>query len=199
MLQGGTSTGRVLTDNCFVIDSPQALLNCRVAPPFQTQVKLLGVYPLPFWGIQTSATFQSVPGPMITANYVAPNSAIAPSLGRNLSSGANGTAAVPLIQPGTLGARMNQMDFRLSKLFRVWSGRRIQANMDLAHRVQRVGGHRAEQQLRCDLAAAEPDSAGPAAAVQRPVRLLGATGRAARAARPGSSTTEEDDAFASTS
>jgi hypothetical protein len=132
VLQGGTSTGRVLTDNCFVIDSPQALLNCRVAPPFQTQVKLLGVYPLPFWGIQTSATFQSVPGPMITANYVAPNSIIAPSLGRNLSSGANGTAAVPLIQPGTLyGARMNQMDFRLSKLFRFGSGRRIQANMDL--------------------------------------------------------------------
>jgi hypothetical protein len=122
----------VLTDNCFVIDSPQALLNCRVAPPFQTQVKLLGVYPLPFWGIQTSATFQSVPGPQITASWVAPSSAIAPSLGRNLSSSATGTATVPLIAPGTLyGARMNQLDFRLSKLFRVWQGRRIQANMDL--------------------------------------------------------------------
>ncbi len=132
VLQGGTSTGRVLTDNCFVIDSPQALLNCRVAPPFQTQVKLLGVYPLPFWGIQTSATFQSLPGPQITASYVARNAEIVPSLGRNLSSGANGTATVPLIAPGTLyGDRLNQLDFRVSKIFRFWQNRRLQANVDI--------------------------------------------------------------------
>lgn len=131
VVQGGTSTGRVKTDNCFVIDSPQALLNCDVTPPFQTQVKLLGVYPLPFWGIQTSATFQSLPGPQITATYVARNAEILPSLGRNLSSGANGTASVPLIKPGTLyGDRLNQLDFRLSKIFR-FGTRRIQANMDV--------------------------------------------------------------------
>ena len=131
VVQGGTSTGRVKTDNCFVIDSPQALLNCDVTPPFQTQVKLLGVYPLPFWGIQTSATFQSLPGPQITATYVARNAEILPSLGRNLSSGANGTASVPLIKPGTLyGDRLNQLDFRLSKIFR-FGTRRVQANMDL--------------------------------------------------------------------
>ena len=40
-------------------------------PPFQTQVKLLAVYPLPWGGIQTSAAFQSLPGPQIAANYVA--------------------------------------------------------------------------------------------------------------------------------
>lgn len=131
VLQGGTSTGRVKTDNCFVIDSPQALLNCDVTPPFQTQVKLLGVYPLPFWGIQTSATFQSLPGPQILATYVARNSEILPSLGRNLSSGVNGTTPVPLIKPGTVfGNRLNQLDFRLSKIFRSGS-RRVQANLDL--------------------------------------------------------------------
>ena len=63
VLQGGTSTGRVTTNNCFVVDSPQQTLNCDVTPPFQTQVKLLGVYPWPWWGIQTSATIQSLPGP----------------------------------------------------------------------------------------------------------------------------------------
>jgi hypothetical protein len=132
VLQGGTSTGRVKTDNCFVIDSPQNLLNCDIQPPFQTQVKLLGVYPLPFWGIQTSATFQSLPGPQITATYVARNQDIVGSLGRNLSSGVNGTASVPLIKPGTVfGDRLNQLDFRVSKIFRVWDGRRIQANVDV--------------------------------------------------------------------
>ena len=40
--------------------------------------------------------------------------------------------AVPLIAPGTMyGDRLNQVDFRLSKIFRMSGGRRIQANMDL--------------------------------------------------------------------
>jgi hypothetical protein len=131
VLQGGTSTGRVRTESCFVVDSPQALLNCDVRPPFHTQVKLLGVYPLP-WGIQTSATLQSLPGPQITASYTARNADIAPSLGRNLASGANGTATVPLIAPGTMyGSRLNQIDFRVSKLFNVWQRHRVRANVDV--------------------------------------------------------------------
>ena len=88
VVQGGTSTGRTLTDQCFVVDSPQALLNCRIAPPFQTQIKLLGVYPLPWAGIQTSATFQSLPGPADhgeLAYYT--NAEVRASLGRNLSCG----------------------------------------------------------------------------------------------------------------
>jgi hypothetical protein len=132
VLQGGTSTGRTLTDSCFVVDSPQSLLNCRVAPPFHTQVKLLGVYPLPWWGIQTSASFQSLPGPQITASRTYTNAEVRSSLGRDLSSGANGTVTVPLIAPGTMyRERMNQVDFRLSKIFRLPSNRRVQANLDL--------------------------------------------------------------------
>ena len=83
------------------MDSPQALLNCRTAPPFQTQIKLIGVYPLP-WGIQTSATYQGLPGPQITASRTYTNAEVLPSLGRNLAAGANGTVAVPLIAPGTM-------------------------------------------------------------------------------------------------
>src|SRR5688572_2463143 len=37
VLQGGTSTGRTMTENCFVVDSPESLRNCKVTPPFQTQ------------------------------------------------------------------------------------------------------------------------------------------------------------------
>jgi hypothetical protein len=42
---------------------------------------------------------------MITATYTARNAEISPSLGRNLSSGASGTATVELIKPGRCTAR----------------------------------------------------------------------------------------------
>ena len=83
-------------------------------------------------GIQTSATFQSLPGPQITASYTATNAQIAPSLGRNLASGAAGTAMVPLVAPGTMfGDRLNQVDFRVSKTFTLPGSRRVQALVDV--------------------------------------------------------------------
>ena len=70
--------------------------------------------------MQTSASFQSLPGPRITATYVATNAQILPSLNRNLSAGATGTASLELIQPGTLFSdRVNQMDLRLTKNFTI--------------------------------------------------------------------------------
>ena len=39
------STGRTELDACFVIDSPQALIDCNVAQPFRTQYKLLWCRP----------------------------------------------------------------------------------------------------------------------------------------------------------
>ena len=101
---------------------------CDVRPPFQPNVKFLVVYPLPWCGIQTAATFQSLPGPQIAATYSVTNAHIAPSLGRDLSAG---NATVDLIAPGTMyGERLNQVDFRLSKIFRFSRGR-IQGNVDL--------------------------------------------------------------------
>ena len=118
-LSGGLSIGRTETDACFVIDSPQALVDCNVKPPFRTQYKLLGVAPLPWWDIQTSIAFRSIPGPEINANYSATNAEIAPSLERNLSSGANGMAILPIVPLGTMFAdRMNDVGVRFSKVFR---------------------------------------------------------------------------------
>jgi hypothetical protein len=141
LLQGGVSIGRQVTDNCGIVGdvdnpagspastslipgnfsnmpSPTALY-CRIAPPFQGQVKLLGVYPLPWWDVQLSATYQDIPGPQITATYAAPNAVIAPSLRRNLSGNA-ASANVELIEPGTLfGARLHQLDARVTKTFKV--------------------------------------------------------------------------------
>ena len=119
---GGTmSLGQSRTDPAF----------CDIRPPFLTQYKFYGSVPLPY-GLSASATFQSSPGPEITASYTARNSEIAPSLGRNLAAGANGTATIALIPPGTLyGDRLNQVDFRLAKTFKVTRGPRVLAAFDL--------------------------------------------------------------------
>jgi hypothetical protein len=128
-VQGGTSTGRTRTDSCFVIDSPQALYQCAITPPFQTQVKMTAVYSLPWWGLNTSATFQSLPGPEITASYSAPEAAVT-GLGRPLSGGRR-TVTVNLVQPGTLfGDRLNQVDFRLTRSMRV-HGVTVEPQLDL--------------------------------------------------------------------
>jgi hypothetical protein len=124
MISGGLSTGQTVTDNCFVVDSPQ-LQFCRVTLPFrgQTQVKFSGIYPLP-WDLQLSSTFQDIPGIPISASYVATNAQIAPSLGRDLAAGTRGTALVELIEPNTLFEdRIRQLDVRLTRSFRVGQAR----------------------------------------------------------------------------
>ena len=139
-LGGGLDTGRSVDDRCFVVDSPQELLYCRVVWPFsaQTQLKLFGSYPLPF-GLVVSGIFRnesslrSAAGGQtlsIEANRAVPNSEIAPSLGRSLAGGAR-TATVPLVAPYTLfEGRLNQLDLRLTKNFTV-RRTRLQANVDL--------------------------------------------------------------------
>jgi len=142
---GGVSIGRTRTNDCgdasnlsfafasatgsTSIVAPRTSAFCDVRPPFQPNVKVLVVYPLPWYGIQTAATIQSLPGPQIAATYSITSAQAAPSLGRNLSAG---NATVDLIAPGTLyGDRLNQLDFRGSKIFRFATKDRIQLNVDL--------------------------------------------------------------------
>jgi hypothetical protein len=119
-VSGGMSVGRTATNNCAGVDSPQQNLFCDVRPPFQPNIKAMGVYPLPWWGLQVSAALQNVPGAPITATYTATytatNAEILPSLLRNLSSGTNGTLPLPVIEPGTLyEERQTQLDVRFTK------------------------------------------------------------------------------------
>ena len=96
--------------------------NCKVVPPFLTQYKGYGVYQLP-WGMSVSGTFQAVPQPAsggaftsITADYVATNAEIRPTLERDLAAGANGTATVDLLKPfALLGGHTKQFDLRVGK------------------------------------------------------------------------------------
>jgi hypothetical protein len=130
MVQGGLNYAREVFNNCFVVDSPQALFNCETKPPYQPSLRVFGSYPLPR-DIMVSAAFQSNPGPMILANAPISNAEIAPSLGRNLSAGAGSTVTIPLIQPGTVyGDRLNQLDFRMTKGFKAGK-MRVRGNVDL--------------------------------------------------------------------
>jgi hypothetical protein len=145
-VQGGIDQGRLRTNNCYALNNPSlsglagAPHNssfCDVRPPFEAQVKFLAVYPLPWAGIQIGAGYQNVPGPQILANYTATNAVVAPSLGRNLSSGVNGTATLSLIPPGTqYGARAQQLDLSVRKRFNV-SSARLLATLDVYNALNR--------------------------------------------------------------
>ena len=113
----------------FQVDSPEALF-CDQTFPFKPDFKLLGARPLP-WDMQLSGTFQIATGPNVTATWQAPNSVIAPVLGRNLAAGATATKSVQLIEPGTIyGDMLFQTDVRLSK--RVHVGRlRLRGDVNL--------------------------------------------------------------------
>src|SRR3989442_824521 len=102
----------------------------RGEPPFLTELKLSGSYPL-VWGLQVSGRIQSIPGTQIVATSVVPSLQIAPSLGRELAAGAAGTATVQLVEPGSMyGDRLNQVDFRVTKSVRL-NRTNIRAMVDL--------------------------------------------------------------------
>jgi hypothetical protein len=146
---GGVSVGRERTDFCDVIGTAQmnsntdssagrigetnissypSTLYCSVTPPFQPDLKALVTYPLPWWGVHASATWQNRPGPQVLASHVVTNADT--TLGRNLTLN---SATVNLIAPGTeYGDRVNQIDVRVAKSMRVADGRgRLQASVGM--------------------------------------------------------------------
>ena len=147
LIAGGLNTGKTVTNNCDIVQgNPQIALMvngaaasrastdfCRIALPWsaQTQVKFAANYPLPWWGLQASGTFQNLPGIPIFANYVATNAQIAPSLGRNLAAGAAGTATLQLMVPNTqFEDRLNQVDLRLTKTVAIGKAK-LQGRFDI--------------------------------------------------------------------
>ena len=136
LVQGGVSTGRTATDNCAVVEKLPELLGslprgyCNQVGNFLTQYKVLGSYSIPKIGANASATFQSVPGPQMSANYTVLNAVAQQTLGRPLSGNA-ANMTVNLISPGTIfGDRLNQLDLRLAKIVRMGSSRAT-LNVDL--------------------------------------------------------------------
>src|SRR5262245_28465933 len=132
MFQGGTSTGRAVTDTCDVtpkLDSPSRRF-CRTVAPFATQFKGLMSYTIPKVDVQVSSTIQSLPGASLMANLVVPSAQVAQTLGRPLSGGA-ASVTVNLVPPQTLFVdRINQVDFRIAKVLR-FGRNRAQVGVDI--------------------------------------------------------------------
>ena len=136
-LGGGVDTGRSVRERCFVVDSPQELLNCKVTTPFgaQTQLKLYGSYPLP-WDMFTSFTYQNLSGPSFDANFSATNASItwtpeSVANGRTALAGGVSNVTIPLVAPQTLFEdRIQRLDVRLSKVVQATDRYRLQLNMD---------------------------------------------------------------------
>jgi hypothetical protein len=128
-VQGGLNGQRRVFDTCNAptlsgttgtttaqVDSPEAQF-CHQVSPYRPDFKLSASHTWP-WDVVTSGSYQISPGPTITATWNAPNSIIAPALGRNLSAGATATKSIQLIQPETLYSRpLRQLDVRVSKRF----------------------------------------------------------------------------------
>jgi Carboxypeptidase regulatory-like domain len=146
LVRGGVSAGRTSADACEIAASVPEVLGtggtlstrqiawsidqCHVDTNVLTQVKALASYAIPTIDVEVAGTLQSTPGPEIQANYVAPNAAVEPSLGRPLSGGA-ANAPATLLRPGTVyGSRVNEVDFRVVKVFRI-GGARAAINFDL--------------------------------------------------------------------
>jgi Carboxypeptidase regulatory-like domain len=139
----GTSTGRTKLNDCFKLGHPEFAASSANAPynedfcnppiPFQTQYKAYGVFPLPWYGIRTSATFKSLPGTPLAANVPITTADIAANstLGRRLA-GNRASVTVNVLAPGQMyGDTVNQLDWRASKTFAMGSGRRLALNFDL--------------------------------------------------------------------
>ncbi|MEO8258880.1 MAG: carboxypeptidase regulatory-like domain-containing protein [Acidobacteriota bacterium] len=126
-IQGGTSTGRQVTDQCSVglteggvvgVDNP-GRRDCRVTEPFRTQVNGLASYVIPKVDVQVSGTFQSRPGTQLAANWVVPTAVVAQTLGRPLA-GSAANVTINLLSPWQMvHDRVNQVDLRVAKIVRL--------------------------------------------------------------------------------
>jgi hypothetical protein len=124
LVQGGISVGKTTKDSCDIqAQLPETAPTnpyCHTETPFLNQFKMLSSYTIPVIDVQVGGTFQSFDAPQngISANFVATNAVVAPSLGRPLSGG-TANVTVNLIAPtSTYGDRVNQLDLRVGKMLR---------------------------------------------------------------------------------
>jgi hypothetical protein len=152
--QAGMSTGRRTIDRCEIFEKlPEMLFGvadfginvgtdnngvwlpaqwCDQAEPFLTNVRFLGTYIIPRVDVLVTGTFQSSPGPLVAANFVATNPYLAANstLGRALAGG-QANMTVNVVEPGSAYVeRMNQLDMRIGKVIR-YGRTRSTINLDI--------------------------------------------------------------------
>jgi hypothetical protein len=149
VITGGWNIGRQRL-KCVVVDGPVQF--CDNRPPFQSDFKVGMSYTLP-WAISAAAVIQNIAGAPICFNvglagcliyYVAPDSQIAPSLGRHLSAcgtvtvGCTAFQLVTMAEPNTIFEdRATQIDLRFSKRFPLGGRTRVLGKADVYNLLNR--------------------------------------------------------------
>jgi hypothetical protein len=146
VVQGGSGLGRVVTNDCEIVEKlPETLhqfLNnntrsfvftarplerCEENRGLRTRYQGLAAYTIPKIDVQVSGTFQNLPGVGVNAN--ANIASASTNLGRPFSAGP--FRSFNIVESGALYVeRLNQLDFRVSKIFR-YGGTRTGINFDL--------------------------------------------------------------------
>jgi hypothetical protein len=149
-LQGGTSTGRQVQDNCRVLVDNPSPRNCHVAFPFQTNVRGSASYVVPWVDVLVSTIFQYRPGVQRSANlsiacpgFVCPSDVFqwapgsvsdATGLPRTTITGFSQSLnnnSFNVLDTGTLyGEGYTTFDFKLAKVVR-FAGTRTNIGFDI--------------------------------------------------------------------
>jgi hypothetical protein len=144
---GGVTFGQQMLDNCDVVSKlPEVLTtpvaglsplqDCHFVSGWAPVYKALASYTLPWQDIRLSGNFQSLAGPVRQASALYTQAQVTAGLGRPATVAGNKNALViePFNAVGFFGSaygdRLNQLDFRFSKIFR-FGRSTIDANFDL--------------------------------------------------------------------
>ena len=91
---------------------------------------MIASYDIPWQDLRLSTNFQSLPGPALQAGNIYLSADVTAALGRGLTGGGNKT--VNVFDPTTaFGDRLNQVDLRFSKIFKLREGNSVDANFDI--------------------------------------------------------------------
>ena len=134
---GGVTFGRTMTDNCDVIKQLPELIGptpveyCHNVSGWEPQYKAFAAYTMPWQHVRVSGNMQSLVGPALQAGANYSGADLAPAIGRPFSAGAAGLKTVNVLRPSSVyGDRLNQLDLRFSRIFRIGHGS-LDANVDL--------------------------------------------------------------------
>jgi hypothetical protein len=160
LLAGGFTAGHEVTNYCIQVNSPQDLhyyvnpvpavqeylnqnfsstntaIPCLISPPWyqNMQLKLQGIYTLPWQKIKLSVSEQNLPSIPTTASFQFTSSAVTwqSPINPSHTTLSAGSANVQLITPQTLfeEGRNNQLDFRVAKEFHIRERWMIEPTVD---------------------------------------------------------------------
>jgi hypothetical protein len=133
-ISGGVSFANEYSNDCDIIDNPEAARFCEQDSGYRPDIKFTGSYVLPL-AIRVSGTYRGLAGPQLAATWSAPNSVIQGPLGRRLAAcpltgPCTTTKGIALLAPGEYLKMRHAFDLRLAKLFQL-SRYRLQLNADI--------------------------------------------------------------------